>query len=998
MPRRTVSVTCVVLLAIPALAQPSVTSFTLIDADTDAPIAAFDPLLDGATLELTTLPANLNIRANTDPATVGSVVFGFDGDASYRTENSPPYAVGGDSNGDYNPWSPGSGPHTLSATAYSGSNGSGTAGPTLTVNFTVSGATPIQSAANLLYVYGASPPTLPGEQLLLSDSGGKGFSEFAAQIEAAGLTWAEALDSSLALTDAALAPYSVLVLSSNNRRFSAAEQQAVVNFVNRGGGLLIFSDAAFGFDEGPLSDNDILQHFGMEVLHDNYAGVTAVDTWTQPNYLTDGLTIRGEGVSMIRVLGAPAVKLGVCTQNCVLNPVDGPFGPDITPLAIAEVGSGRVVATFDRNTFFNPPGAGTNISEADNREYAARLIRWLAQHEPATTPPVVTGENRKWHRVEVAFAGPQRAELVGMNPFTDYRLDVTFEHAASNTTVVVPGYFAADGDAANTSASAGNLWRVIFAPDREGDWTFTATFYAGPGVAVADDPSSAARVSFDGQAGGFTILPTDKTGRDHRGKGRLEYVGERYLRFAETGETFLKGGADSPENFLAYDEFDQTPTNKHQYDPHAADWQTGNPTWAGGRGRNIIGALNYLAGKGMNSVYFLTMNVQGDGDDVWPWTASAERYRFDVSKLAQWDIVFTHMDQLGIMLHVLTQETENDQLLDGGDLGPQRRLYYRELIARFGHHLALTWNLGEENTNTNQQRRDFATFFKTHDPYRHPVIVHTFPGQKEQVYAPLLGFPDLDGPSLQVASNATVREWIDRSAAANHPWFVCYDEQAPAGTGVKPDADDFWHDDIRKNVLWGTLMAGGGGVEYYFGYNFPNDDLDCEDWRSRDHMWTLTDYALRYFRQHLPFAEMSHANDLTPSTADYVLAQPGAVYAVYLPSGGAPTLDLENFPFTYRVQWFDPRFGGALQDGTVAYVRGPGVVSLGAPPNTPTADWLVQVKVVPTLDIAELCLGGPGVIMPPIGCDALRFDITDRDNDGDADLNDMGLIQQAGGV
>ena len=37
-------------------AQNSVTSFTLINADTDQPIAAFDPLTDGATLNLTQLP------------------------------------------------------------------------------------------------------------------------------------------------------------------------------------------------------------------------------------------------------------------------------------------------------------------------------------------------------------------------------------------------------------------------------------------------------------------------------------------------------------------------------------------------------------------------------------------------------------------------------------------------------------------------------------------------------------------------------------------------------------------------------------------------------------------------------------------------------------------------------------------------------------------------------------------------------------------------------
>ena len=31
--------------------------------------------------------------------------------------------------------------------------------------------------------------------------------------------------------------------------------------------------------------------------------------------------------------------------------------------------------------------------------------------------------------------------------------------------------------------------------------------------------------------------------------------------------------------------------------------------------------------------------------------------------------------------------------LDGGDLGPQRHLYYRELIARYEYGLALNWTL-----------------------------------------------------------------------------------------------------------------------------------------------------------------------------------------------------------------------------------------------------------------------------------------------------------------
>ena len=134
------------------------------------------------------------------------------------------------------------------------------------------------------------------------------------------------------------------------------------------------------------------------------------------------------------------------------------------------------------------------------------------------------------------------------------------------------------------------------------------------------------------------------------GKGRLQYTGNRYLQHTGSGEYFIKGGTDSPENFLAYIDFDNTPP-KHKYDPHIQDWNEGDPTWQGSKGKGIIGALNYLATEEMNVVYFLTMNVLGDGDDVYPWTDRNERYRFDCSKLDQWEIVFQHFDRLGIIMH-----------------------------------------------------------------------------------------------------------------------------------------------------------------------------------------------------------------------------------------------------------------------------------------------------------------------------------------------------------
>ncbi|MCH8286443.1 DUF5060 domain-containing protein [candidate division KSB1 bacterium] len=260
----------------------------------------------------------------------------------------------------------------------------------------------------------------------------------------------------------------------------------------------------------------------------------------------------------------------------------------------------------------------------------------------------MTGELRQWHTVTLTFNGPNTSENATPNPFRDYRLQVTFTGPGGRVSEV-PGFYAADGNAAESGATSGRKWSVRFVPDAVGDWTYVASFRTGQDVAIRSSPSAGTPTAFDGATGAFTVAPTNKTGSDFRGRGLLQYVGERYLMFAATGERFLKGGADSPENFLAYAEFDGTydagGNFLHRYEPHVADWEPGDPTWQGGKGKGIIGALNYLSGKGVNSVYFLTYNVDGgDGRDVWPWTGDRERARFDVSKLEQWEIVFAYMD------------------------------------------------------------------------------------------------------------------------------------------------------------------------------------------------------------------------------------------------------------------------------------------------------------------------------------------------------------------
>jgi hypothetical protein len=572
---------------------------------------------------------------------------------------------------------------------------------------------------------------------------------------------------------------------------------------------------------------------------------------------------------------------------------------------------------------------------------------------------VVSGELEQWHAVTLSFAGPEASEFGRPNPFLDYRMTITF--IKDQARYVVPGYYAADGNAGQTGAAAGYVWRACFLPPEPGRWTYVASFEMGWNIAV--DPNvEGTPLAFHGQKGSFEVGPTDKTGRDFRAQGLLRYVGQRYLQFAQTKSYFLKGGADSPENFLAYADFDGTYDTGgltrpgeaaggkflHHYQPHVQDWQQGDPTWKNGKGKGIIGALNYLASKGMNSVYFLTYNVDGgDGKDVWPWVDPNDKRHFDCSKLDQWEIVFSHMDRLGLMLHVVMQETENDQALDKGELGLLRKLYYRELIARFAHHPALVWNLGEENSNTDAQRKAFCAYIHSLDPYDHPIVCHTFPGKYDEVYEPLLGYKDFEGASLQTndTHNETLK-WLDRSSAAGWPWFVCLDEIGPAHTGVKPDNDDYWHDQVRSKHLWGNLMAGGAGVEWYFGYRFAHNDLNCENWRSRDHMWDMTRYALEFFQNYLPFTRMSHHDELTSAPDDYCLADPGHIYAIYLPSGGTTDLELGPPAQTYRIRWFNPRLGGPMETGTLSTATGPGKINVGQPLRDTDKDWLAIIDRV----------------------------------------------------
>jgi len=584
----------------------------------------------------------------------------------------------------------------------------------------------------------------------------------------------------------------------------------------------------------------------------------------------------------------------------------------------------------------------------------------------------VEGNLVAWCPLQLTFHGPLASETDDApNPFLDYRLAVDMI-GPSGQHYTVPGFFDGDGNGGGT----GDCWRVRFSPDEAGVWAYVASFREGSDIGVDLAGMAGSPTSFDGASGSVTITPRDPAGEGFYRWGRLEYTGEHYLKFRE-GPYFLKMGTNSPENLLAYRGFDNTVdqggastpglnNGLHEYGPHVADWGAGglgdsnDPLFVsadtGYDSRGIIGALNYLASQEVNSIYFLAMNLGGDGQEVAPFVGYADtafdKTHYDVSKLDQWNEVFEHAISKGLLLHFVLGETElgNRNWLDNGTLGVERKLYYKEMVARFGHALAIKWNLSEECVYPVSEIESFAQYLRLVDPYDHPIGFHAYslPADGSNPdWSAFLG--DFRFATNSIQGNVSfvgdhVEHWRENSALAGQKWVVEVDE-------ITTGLTDTNFVELRQRGLYDVLFS-GGGIEWYFGYHsLPlGGDLRVEDFRTRSGMWHDGRIARRFMEDHLPFWEMEPADQLVAGEAAHadgtfaeVFAKHDEVYAVFFPRGSATgTIDLSGASGSFQRRWFDPTTG--IFQGPVDVISGGGVVANGPVPFNPVQDWILLIE------------------------------------------------------
>ncbi|MEL7238243.1 MAG: GC-type dockerin domain-anchored protein [Planctomycetota bacterium] len=201
-----------------------------------------------------------------------------------------------------------------------------------------------------------------------------------------------------------LTVYNAIVFGSNNAVYTAAQIDAVEAYIRGGGGAIFISDANFGgsWADASNSDQQFLDRFGIIVHQDRgtYAIERSAGEFLVPDdpIFTDVNAFDGEGVTPFDVASPDAdvsltilanaegqVRLNNGTPG--VNQEQGSSRPATATdaaLFVAQADQGRIIGHFDRNTFFNLNGAGTNINRLDNRQYALNLFAF------ATTPTTTT--------------------------------------------------------------------------------------------------------------------------------------------------------------------------------------------------------------------------------------------------------------------------------------------------------------------------------------------------------------------------------------------------------------------------------------------------------------------------------------------------------------------------------------------------------------------------------------------------------------------------------
>lgn len=167
------------------------------------------------------------------------------------------------------------------------------------------------------------------------------------------------------------------------------EIDAIINFVERGGGLLVIGNA--GGDRGLRTNtNEILNRVGIEMLSDQVKD-EANNEFNMPTHPVIKDLIGHpicQGVSEIVVVAGCSVR-GSSKMRGIAKTSPNAEPPNVPVVVAGEHKGGRVVATGSYRLFSN---YGAGLSLRNNRTFAMNVFRWLSRSDTGKAPSPATAK------------------------------------------------------------------------------------------------------------------------------------------------------------------------------------------------------------------------------------------------------------------------------------------------------------------------------------------------------------------------------------------------------------------------------------------------------------------------------------------------------------------------------------------------------------------------------------------------------------------------------
>jgi hypothetical protein len=522
------------------------------------------------------------------------------------------------------------------------------------------------------------------------------------------------------------------------------------------------------------------------------------------------------------------------------------------------------------------------------------------------------------------------------NPFTDASIHGTFEKSGTNQRWQVDGF---------CDAEDGSLFRIRFMPSTPGTYHYSVEYRQGWSKSTS---TGTFQVS-DGKRRG--PLRVDAQNPWHF---VWEGTGEHYF-FNGTTAYWLLGWKDDQVIDSSIDRLHRLKINRMRVtiagrtDRFYGDavmsgiaWTTLLTPWPGGQ------SLRFLHNAGRVGQHLHIPIGVGLFDFLGNLAIPEDIYhpgfnygRFQVSYWQKFERALRFARDRDMIFSLVLDMNDSQAHPAAGSA--EERMFIRYAVARFGAFSNITWDLGDD---LDQYRDDSwthttGTLIKQWDPYRHLATSHPVDNVHQDRTSGWFDFTSFQQWSRTQHSfmldQRKQQERLGRIIPQTNEEYGYEDHYPPWAQGVGSESAD-----TLRRTAWDIVMAGGyqtAGETARRGTNvWPDTGGGWFNGRGDDTMTMFEGYGhmVDFFTSFDWWKTEPH--DELVDNGNYCLAEPGELYAVYLPHGGR--VDVKLSAGRYQGVWWNAMTG----EQTAL----PGVTVASAPWTSPempaNSDWALLLR------------------------------------------------------